>query len=110
MIRVVLDVDADGGLRRLDATGHALAPKGQVSVVCGAVSALLRSVAGLFLDTPGIDVSGEAPATGVLNLSIERVATDRKEFLAGITALLIRSLEDVAGDEPDEVSLKIDFW
>lgn len=109
MVRVVLDVDADGGLRRLDATGHALVPKGQVSVVCGAVSALLRSVSGLLLDAPGIDASGEAPAPGVLRLSIEKVATDRKVFLAGITALLIRSLEDVTGDEPDEVSVKIDF-
>ncbi|MFP4431782.1 MAG: ribosomal-processing cysteine protease Prp [Spirochaetaceae bacterium] len=109
MVRVVMDVDADGGLRLLDATGHARVLKGQVSVVCGAVSALLRSVAGLLLDAPGIDVSGEAPGAGVLRLSVERVATEQKEFLAGITALLIRSLEDVAGDEPDEVSLKINF-
>jgi uncharacterized protein YsxB (DUF464 family) len=104
-----MDVDADGGLRRLDATGHALVSKGQVSVVCGAVSALLRSAAGLLLDTPGIDVSGEAPGTGVLRLSVESVATEQKELFAGITALLIRSLEDVAGDEPDEVSLTINF-
>ncbi len=109
MIRVVLDVDADGGLRRLEARGHALVSKGQSSLVCGAVSATLRSVAGLLLDTPGIDTAGEAPEPGLLTLSVDGVAPNRKEFLAGMTALLVRSLEDVAGEEPGEVSLKIDF-
>lgn len=107
MIRVVLDVDADGGLRRLDATGHAPVLSGGVSLVCGAVSSTLRSAARMLTEAPGIRVSGSAPEAGALQLTVVEVDPDRREYLSGITALLMRNLQDLALDSPSEVAVEM---
>lgn len=107
MIRVVLDVDAEGGLRRLDVTGHAPVLTGDVSLVCGAISAAVRSAARLLAESPGIRISGSAADAGALHLTVTEIEPGQREYLSGITALLKQNLQDVAAESPAEVSVEI---
>lgn len=92
------------GIQRLESTGHAPS-RGGGSVVCAAVSALLRSAAEALGDTNAVVASGHAPEPGRLTIEVGEVRTP--EWLEGLSDMLLAGLRRIAAENPDEVRLSI---
>ncbi|TFG64214.1 MAG: ribosomal-processing cysteine protease Prp [Spirochaetales bacterium] len=106
MISVTLRV-RQSMLTSFQAEGHAVkGPEGS-SIVCSAVTSLLRTAARCVGSKPGISWSGEAAAPGEMSCRIEYCSADAEEWLMGVTDMLLRGLSDLAEENPDEVRLII---
>ena len=108
MITVHLTV-VDGCLSELRVCGHALRSTYRVSVVCAAVTALVRSAADAAVThqppgPDGFDVSGAAPEPGVLVLRVGNPDADA-DWLRGLTDVLLAGLSRTAREAPNEVDL-----
>ena len=106
MIKVTLQLDGGGCLRRLQSEGHAVGQKGS-NIVCAAATALMRSAARVLADHDSIVVSGHVPLEGVLEIEVDRYAPQDRAYLLGVTEVLVRGLQDLALEEPTEVSINL---
>lgn len=103
MIEVTL-YTAEGALRHVESHGHAPATGG-MSVVCAAVTALLRSAAKTLADSEHVVATGSAPEPGQLSLSIIEVY--RNDWHRGVGDMLISGLRQIECDHPDQLRVNI---
>ena len=108
MIRVGIARSTDGSVRRLTATGHAVAGPLGGNIVCAAASVLIRTAARALEEESGIRLTGGAGARGEFLAEIESVSPDRLDWVRGVTDSLLRGLEDLAADYPHEVEVRFE--
>lgn len=109
MIRVSLSLDGDGILRALRSSGHGDSGPGGESLVCGIVSAALRSYGKLLAREPGIKVEGHSLGRGNLEFELLEINVDRKEWLKGMQAFLLSTLDDAGKEFPGELLVEINI-
>ena len=105
MVKVALELDADGCLAGFTADGHAAGSSG-ANVACAAVTVLLRTVARTVAGA-GLASGGGAEGPGAMRLAVGRAAGGRRDWLRGVTDTLLRGLADVAAEAPGEVEVRI---
>ena len=94
-------------LRHVKADGHAGNTGYGTDIVCAAVTTLLRTTASLLEAQKDIPIEGEAPAPGLLNVSIKKVPFDRIGWLEGVTDYFLYGLRMLEKEYPDQISLII---
>ena len=109
MIRVRAVLDDEGCLSSVSVTGHAAVPRGAPggSVVCAAVTAVVRSCADAIAHRPAIVASGAASGPGALRVEIRSRGADR-DWLRGVTDVMLSGLARIAGEAPGEVDVMIE--
>ena len=105
MIEVQLLLDTSMCVSRLTTDGHAVRSAGKDSIPCAAVSSLVRTAARLVEGHTGIDSSGAAPQPGSLELRLDRVDAESRNWLRGVTDYLVVGLKDIEADYPDDCSI-----
>ena len=100
MITVALHTDASGCLRRLVVHGHT------ADVACAAVTALTRTAASLLAAEPALVCRCAAPRPGVLELEVGGVPAQHREWVRGITAMVVRGVGAVAVEYPQGVAIE----
>lgn len=108
MIRVRIVVDEDGVLSSISMTGHApVEEDAGVSVVCAAVTSVVRAVAQAIDAGTGVSAIGSARRPGEFAVEIRAVADDRRAWLAGVTDVMIAGIARIEREAPEEVALSI---
>lgn len=109
MLRVRVDLDGEGCLRGLEASGHAGAGRSGEDLTCAAASGLLRGVARLLHRTAGLVVSGRAEQPGELRLTVARRggSEGRSDWLRGVTDVLLSGLRELRDERPGSIVLEI---
>jgi uncharacterized protein YsxB (DUF464 family) len=97
VISVALHTDGVGCLRRMVVRGHAR------DVACAAVTALTRTAAALLEAEPALQCRGAAPRPGVLELAVDVVPVRHREWVRGITAMVVHGAGAVAAEYPRRV-------
>ena len=95
---------ADGIVAALDSRGHAR-KRGNASIPCAAVSALLRAFVAAVGDSPEVSGEGNAPSEGALTLRIRHASDPR--WLRGASDTLLNGLRQVEADFPRDVELRV---
>lgn len=90
---------------RLTTDGHAVRSAGRDSIPCAAVSSLVRTAARVVEGRNGIVSSGTAPQPGSLELRLDRVDAESRDWLRGVTDYLVVGLKDIEADYPDDCSI-----
>ncbi len=97
-------------LRTLRARGHdkSRATSGGAKILCAATSMHLRSIANALIANTGIQAEVSTPKRGAMTVVVDE--TDHRgaqnEWLAGVTAVLLRGLADLAAEYPDELRVE----
>ena len=98
-------------LRTLRARGHdtSKATNGEAKVLCAATSMHLRSIANTLIANTDIQAKVSTPKRGAMTVDVDE--TDggggaQDEWLAGVTAVLLRGLADLAAEYPDELRVE----
>jgi len=107
VIDIEVDKAPDGCLVAMRMTGHAGVsggPRGG-NIVCAAVTGVVRSCAEAITGADGIAVSGVADREGELSLLIREVDESRRDWLRGVTDVLLTGVRRIAAETPDEVAL-----
>jgi uncharacterized protein YsxB (DUF464 family) len=105
VIRIELELFADGRIRSLRAQGHAFGPLAG-NLPCAAVSFLLRTAARYFAEE-GYVLEGSAPAAGKMEFRLLEPEGVGKERLRGAGDLLLRGLEDLRREYPRDVEVTV---
>jgi uncharacterized protein YsxB (DUF464 family) len=107
VVRIRVTRSADGCLAELIMEGHVSAAGGThgANIVCAAVTGLIRSCADAIVAAGGIEAAGTAESEGAFRLAIRSASTERREWLRGVTDVLIAGVRRMADETPDEVSL-----
>ena len=106
MIRIKLQLEPDGCLRRLQSDGHA-SGETQPNIVCAAATMVMRSVARVLVAQSDIVVNGTVPSEGTLTIGVQSCPGNRREWLSGVTQVLVSGLVDLADEFPQQVRLDI---
>ena len=107
MIRLSVRLRADGCLAGFAASGHAGAgPKGG-DPVCAAVTVLLRTAARVLAGQPDLRAEGESPAEGEMRLELAPPPEARREWVRGVTAVLVTGLADLDREFPGRMKLEV---
>lgn len=106
MVRIDIDI-TDGCITRLWSQGHDEVGPGELSLVCGIVSAILRTAVRLVESREEITWCGEAPNPGEMFLLIEECPVETKAWLQGITDFILKGIGDLQTDFPDKVTLNV---
>lgn len=108
MIRVELRL-ADGCVESLEMEGHA-ANEGSVSVVCAAVTGIVRATVDALLERERMSdlrVTADAPARGRLRISVADRVADR-HWLHGVTDVLVAGLFRIEQEAPAELTVRVE--
>jgi uncharacterized protein YsxB (DUF464 family) len=105
VIRIELELFADGRLKALRARGHANGPLGG-NVACAAVSVLLRTAARYFTEE-GFVLEGAAAAPGEMDVRLLDADGAGLERMRGASGLLLRGLADLCGEYPRDVEVDV---
>jgi len=108
VVHVRVTRSADGCLSALVMTGHvsaAAGPRG-ANLICAAVTGLVRSCAETIVAANGIVAGGDAGREGELHVAVRSVESGRREWLRGVTDVLVSGVRRMAADAPDEVELE----
>jgi len=97
-----------GLLAGFTASGHAGAGRKGEDIVCAAATALLRTAAKVLAGEPGLTVDGQSPEPGVMRLVLKPPPEEKRDWVRGVTATLLRGLTDLAEEFPGRLKLKID--
>jgi uncharacterized protein YsxB (DUF464 family) len=100
VISVALHTDGAGCLRRMVVRGHA------PDVACAAVTALTRTAAALLQAEPALECRGAAPRPGVLELAVGVVPAQHREWVRGITAMVVHGAHAAAAEYPRRVAVQ----
>ena len=107
MIRLRVRLRADGCLAGFEATGHAAAGRRGRDLVCAAVTVLLRTAARLLSDCPELGAEGASPAEGVMRLELGCAPESRRQWLRGVTDMLLMGLRDLDREHPGRLKLEV---
>ncbi len=102
MIRVTI-TRRNGVLHRIQSRGHALRSGAESSAPCAAVSVLLKSFGLALTDRAGCSVEGSVPREGTYDVICN--GCDDAAWYGGITELFERSLREIQGTWPSEVTV-----
>jgi uncharacterized protein YsxB (DUF464 family) len=108
VIALSVRVYPGGCLAGFTASGHAGAGRKGEDIVCAAVTTLLRTAAKVLAGEPGLSVDGESPEPGVMRLALAPPPDGKREWVRGVTAILLRGLNDLAEEFPGRLRLEID--
>lgn len=108
MIAVVVVLDGQGALSRMDLSGHAGYWEGKGDPACAATTLLVRSVARLVASLDGWTVNGETRKPGALSVEIERRPVSSDPWLRGVTDTLLQGLGDIAREYPNSINLELE--
>ena len=75
--------------------------------MCAAVTVLYRTAARLLQLQPDIRIRGNAPETGRMELQIEEMPASRRQWLIGLSDLLIQGSRDLQEENPKAVALRV---
>lgn len=106
MIRVHVRLRG-GRLFQVKAEGHAESGRKGSSIVCAAVTVLLRTAARTIGGRTGIASTAGAAGPGDLGFRVDRCEAESEPWLSGVTDFLLQGLRDVAAEYPDEVQLTL---
>lgn len=107
MIRLKISLYPDGCLKRFEACGHARAGEQGQDIVCAAVTALLRTSANLLSRKPDLEVDGNAPEPGMMNIYLHKPKPERIEWIQGVTDFLLFGLQDLKTEYPEKLCVEI---
>jgi uncharacterized protein YsxB (DUF464 family) len=105
LVKVTLELDADGCLAGFEADGHAGGVAG-ANLPCAAVSVLLRTAARTAA-AAGLAAGGGAGAPGAMRLQVGRASGGQRDWLRGVTDTLLRGLADAAAEAAGEIEVRI---
>jgi uncharacterized protein YsxB (DUF464 family) len=107
-VRVV--VDGEGCLSSLSMTGHASLEHGSSgeNVVCAAVSGIVRACAQAIAARSTVVATGSATGPGDLHVTVDQRARDDREWMKGVTDVMLGGIGRIATDSPEDVALTID--
>ncbi|CAD7844862.1 hypothetical protein S1OALGB6SA_2073 [Olavius algarvensis spirochete endosymbiont] len=108
MIAVVVALDGQGALNRMNLSGHAGYWSRKGDPACAATTLLVRSVAKLVASLDGWTVNGGARKLGKLTMEIESRPVDSEDWLRGVTDTLLQGLADIAREYPNSINLKLE--
>jgi uncharacterized protein YsxB (DUF464 family) len=108
VIRVAIELRADGTLEGIEVSGHGAAGADGASVPCAAASALARTAA-LLLEERGYPLAGGAPGRGELRFRLQgrRGGEGERGWLRGIADFLVRGFRGIEDDYPRECDLTV---
>jgi uncharacterized protein len=107
VIQLRVRLRPDGCLAGFAASGHAGAgPRGR-DPVCAAVTVLLRTSARVLSSRSDLRVSGLAPAEGDMRLEMEPPPQALREWVRGVTAMLMAGLTDLDREFPGRLKLEV---
>jgi len=107
VIRIAVVVDRHGAVARLEMSGHASAaagPKGG-NTVCAGVTAVVRSCAEAIAERAEIASTGGA-TEGALHVEVTGYPDSCREWLCGVTSVLLSGAKRIADEAPGEVELR----
>ena len=100
MIDVTLWLDKSGSLYGIDASGHSgSADKGK-DLICGAASALLRTVSRVLEIEPSVELVGSVEEQGELHLRLKLLEESKREWLGGVSSFTVLGLKDLEAEFP----------
>ncbi len=108
MVHVRVTRSSDGCLSVLVMTGHVSAAGGPhgANLTCAAVTGLVRSCAETIATADGVVADGTAEREGELHVTVRAVDGGRREWLRGVTDVLVSGVRRMAADAPAEVELE----
>ena len=107
MVQIQVVRSFDGCLSELTMTGHvssAGGPRG-ANVVCAAVTGLVRSCIETVTAANGIVADGTAEHEGQLRVMVRLIEGEHRDWLRGVTDVLVSGVRRMATDAPGEVEL-----
>ncbi|UCF98718.1 MAG: ribosomal-processing cysteine protease Prp [Spirochaetaceae bacterium] len=107
MIRVEIRLGHQGALRGFSVSGHSGTGSRGEDLVCAAVSVLFRTAARLLQLQPDVDVQGGAAENGTMELQVDTVPAERRQWLVGLSDFLIRGARDLQEENPGAISLRV---
>ncbi|MFW5686214.1 MAG: ribosomal-processing cysteine protease Prp [Spirochaetota bacterium] len=109
MIVVRVRLDGEGVLSSFEVTGHAAIDGGVgQSVVCAAVTGIVRACADAVASNAAVGAVGAASRPGELVVNVTGESEDGSTWLQGVTDVLLGGVGRIARDAPDEVELIVD--
>ncbi len=96
-----------GRLFAFESIGHSGAGVHGEDLPCAAVSTLVRTVARVLVDEPGIDVEATPPVPGSIRVKSISCPEGKRRWLVGVTDVLVRGIEDIVRDYPQHVDLVV---
>jgi hypothetical protein len=107
VIQIEIRLDQRGALLGFAVSGHAgSAPRGE-DLVCAAVTVLFRTAARLLQLHPDIRIRGNASDSGRMDLTIEALPAEKRQWLAGLSDLLVRGSRDLQEENPEAIALSV---
>lgn len=107
MVQVRVTRSSDGCLSALVMTGHVGVtggPRG-ANLTCAAVTGLVRSCVDTIAAADGVAAVGSAEREGELQVTIRTVVEGRRDWLRGVTDVLLSGVRRMATDAPGELEL-----
>jgi uncharacterized protein YsxB (DUF464 family) len=105
LVKVMIELDADGCLAGFAADGHAGGAPG-ANLPCAAVTVLLRTAARTMAGA-GLAEGGGADHPGAMHLRVSPAAEEQRDWLRGVTDTLLRGLADAAVEAAGEIEVRI---
>lgn len=109
MIDVRIVVGERGVLSSLTVGGHASFGGRAVSAECAAVSAIVRACAQAVDERNDVVVTGSATGPGDFELDIKTVPAAAREWLRGVTDVMVTGIGRIAREAPHEVTMSIEY-
>jgi uncharacterized protein YsxB (DUF464 family) len=107
VIRLSIRLQEDGCLRSFEASGHAEAARKGRDIVCAAVTTLLRTTGRLLAAQTDLRVEGGSPEAGRMSLVLSEPPERKREWVRGVTAMLLSGLADLDREFPGRLKLDI---
>lgn len=95
----------DGLLASLDSEGHAIRSGSADSAACAVVSTLLHGAGESFANCRECRIEGAVPEPGRFSMTLESVVAENIPWAAGVTDLLIRQLDFIGREYPEEIEV-----
>ena len=124
MINVKVVLDCSECLRSLMVEGHAIQDRSsknnfqsrfypnkikkvvnEHNLICAAISCLVRSAGIALMEETELLCSVEAHEIGRFKLSITKISENKREWLLGITDMLLKGINRIVIDSPNQVDL-----
>lgn len=106
MIKVELVFDGQS-MRSFKALGHAVTSEGQLSMVCGAFSLLLKSFSSLMENRDSMQCHLEAPEPGAFGFELIHASEVDLRWYSGVCDMLIQGALALVDQFPEDIELNI---
>jgi uncharacterized protein YsxB (DUF464 family) len=107
VIQIRVTRSSDGCLSALTMSGHVSAAGGArgANLTCAAVTGLVRSCVETVTAADGSLADGTAEREGELSVTVRAVDGEQRDWLRGVTDVLVSGLRRMSADAPGEVEL-----